>query len=111
MPRFVNEDIQAWGEKGTGNGDRAKKSRAGRGALASTAPGHATHAFCHLAVCSTTDRSKDPIFRSPRSDNLKPFITPTKVLPGNGNGFRKDLGKSVNDRGAINSHEDKLVHT
>lgn len=80
MPRFVNEDIQAWGEKGTGNGDRAKKSRAGRGTLASTAPGHATHAFCHLAVCSTTDRSKDPIFRSPRSDNLKPFITPQRYF-------------------------------
>lgn len=46
---------------------------------------------------------KDELSRSPGAYKLRSFITPKRILPGNRNGFRKDLGKSVNDRAAINS--------
>lgn len=50
---------------------------------------------------------KDEISRRPGGYKLKSFITPQRILPGNRNEFRKDLGKSVNDRAAINSYEEK----
>lgn len=58
-----------------------------------------------------TSSPKEQISRSPGGYKLKSFITPQRILPGNRNGFRKDLGKSVNDRSAINSYWEKLGAT